>query len=328
VKLIIQIPCYNEESTLPATLLDLPRALPGIDVIEYLVVDDGCVDRTVQVAQTFGVQHIIRHAQNRGLAAAFVSGLDAALAAGADIIVNTDADNQYCGEDVASLVQPILDGRADIVIGDRGVADLQHFSALKRGLQRFGSWVVQRTAGIPVPDATSGFRAFSRDAALRLTVLSDYTYTLETLIQAGARRMAVVFVPIHTNPQIRRSRLIRNVPSFLSVSAVTILRFYTMYRPLRVFMTIGASLAAIGCLLGLRFLYFYLSEQGAAGHMQSLILTAILIILGFQVCLIGLIAELVRMNRKMLEETLHRVRRLELVQMASREQEKPVHEHE
>jgi glycosyltransferase involved in cell wall biosynthesis len=318
VKLIIQIPCYNEESTLPATLLDLPRALPGIDVIEYLVVDDGCVDRTVQVAQTFGVQHIIRHAQNRGLAAAFVSGLDAALAAGADIIVNTDADNQYCGEDVASLVQPILDGRADIVIGDRGVADLQHFSALKRGLQRFGSWVVQRTAGIPVPDATSGFRAFSRDAALRLTVLSDYTYTLETLIQAGARRMAVAFVPIHVNPQTRQSRLIRSIPHFLSISLVSILRFYTMYQPLRVFMSVGAGLILAGFLLGLRFLYFYVAAGGAAGHTQSLVLMAILVILGFQVCLIGLIAELVRMNRKMLEEALYRVRLLELTQGAYR----------
>jgi len=312
VKLIIQIPCYNEESTLPATLLDLPRALPGIDVIEYLVVDDGCVDRTVQVAQTFGVQHIIRHAQNRGLAAAFVSGLDAALAAGADIIVNTDADNQYCGEDVASLVQPILDGRADIVIGDRGVANLQNFTAIKRGLQRLGSWVVERTAGIPVPDATSGFRAFSRTAALYLTVLSDYTYTLETLIQAGARRMTVMFVPVRVNPQTRQSRLIRNVPSFLSISAVSIFRFYTMYRPLRVFTTIGATLIVAGLLPGLRFLFLLIRGGSSGGHTQSLILVAVLVIVGFQVCMIGLIAELVRLNRKMIEEALYRVRALEL----------------
>jgi glycosyltransferase involved in cell wall biosynthesis len=312
VKLIIQIPCYNEESTLPGTLLDLPRGLPGIDTVEYLVIDDGCRDRTVDVARSMGVQHIVRHRQNRGLAAAFVSGLDAALAAGADIIVNTDADNQYCGADIAQLVQPILDGRAEIVIGDRGVGDLAHFSPLKRQLQRLGSWVVQRTAGIPVPDATSGFRAFSREAAMRLTVLSDYTYTLETLIQAGARRMAVAFVPIHTNAQTRKSRLIRNVPSFLTLSMVSILRFYTMYRPLRVFMTIGSLLILGGLLFGLRFLFYFVAGSGEAGHTQSLILTAILIIVGFQVCMIGLIAELVRMNRKMIEEALYRVRRLEL----------------
>jgi glycosyltransferase involved in cell wall biosynthesis len=299
---------------LPATLLDLPRALPGIDVIEYLVVDDGCVDTTVQVAQAFGVQHIVHHAQNRGLAAAFISGMDAALAAGADIIVNTDADNQYCGEDIGLLVRPILEGRADIVIGDRGVADLEHFSPLKRALQRLGSWVVERTAGIPVPDATSGFRAFSRSAALHLTVLSDYTYTLETLIQAGARRMAVEFVPIHVNANTRRSRLIRNVPSFLSISVISILRFYTMYRPLRVFMTMGATLVLAGLLLGLRYLSFYILGPGPGGHTQSLILMAILIIVGFQVCMIGLIAELVRLNRKMIEEALYRVRGLELAQ--------------
>lgn len=319
MKLIIQIPCYNEKSTLPATLLDLPRSVPGIDSIELLVIDDGSRDQTVQVARDLGVQHIVRHAHNRGLAMAFVSGVEAALAAGADIIVNTDADNQYCGGDVALLVKPILEGKADIVIGDRGVANSLHFSPVKRQLQRIGSWVVERTSGIAVPDATSGFRAFYREAALHLTVLSDYTYTLETLIQAGARRMTVVFVPIHTNGPTRQSRLIRSIPSFLSVSVVTILRFYTMYRPLRVFMTIGASLVSLGFLFGLRFLYFYLFGQRAAGHMQSLILTAVLIIVGFQVCLIGLIAELVRMNRKMLEEVLYRVRAMECAQKADPE---------
>jgi len=311
VKLIIQIPCYNEEATLPQTVRGLPRVLPGVDEIEYLMVDDGSTDHTTQVAQELGIHHIVRLGQNRGLATAFITGLEAALQVGADVIVNTDADNQYRGEDIARLVQPILEGRADIVVGDRGVAALGHFSPLKRLLQRWGSWVVERAAGIPIPDATSGFRAFTREAALRLTVLSDYTYTLETLIQAGARQMVVVYVPVRTNPQARRSRLVRSIPSFLALSAVTILRFYTMYRPMRVFTTIGGVFIAGGVVLGLRFLYFYLVGCGM-GHVQSLILAAILAIVGFQVCLIGLIADLVRLNRKMLEETLYRVRRMEL----------------
>jgi glycosyltransferase involved in cell wall biosynthesis len=311
VKLIIQIPCYNEEGTLPATLRDLPRELPGIDEIEVLVVDDGSTDRTVQVARDLGVQHIVCHKKNLGLAPAFATGLEAALAAGADVIVNTDGDNQYCGADVGVLIQPILDGRADIVVGDRGVAALQHFSTIKRALQRFGSWVVQRAAGIPIPDATSGFRAFTRDAALRLTVLSDYTYTLEMLIQAGVRRMTVAFVPVRANPQTRNSRLIRNTPSFISLSAVTILRFYTMYRPLRVFMALSAITVGIALLLGLRFLYFFSLGRGA-GHVQSLILAAILTIVGFQVGLIGLLADSVAMNRRLMEETLYRIRQRQL----------------
>lgn len=310
MKLIIQIPCYNEEATLPQTVRDLPRTLPGVDEIEYLVVDDGSTDRTVEVARELGVHHVVRLKQNCGLAVAFQAGLEAALAAGADIIVNTDADNQYRGEDVSRLVQPILDGRADIVVGDRGVAALEHFSRLKRTLQTWGSWVVQRAAGIAIPDATSGFRALTREAALRLTVLSDYTYTLETLIQAGVRRMAVVYVPVRTNAQTRQSRLVRSIPSFLALSAVTIVRSYTMYHPLRVFATMGGVLIAGGVALGLRFLYFYLAS-GGIGHVQSLILAAILIIIGFQVCLIGLMADLVMLNRKMLEETLYRVRRWE-----------------
>jgi len=311
MKLIIQIPCYNEEATLPQTVRDLPHSLPDVDVIEYLVVDDGSTDRTTEMALELGVHHIVRLKQNRGLASAFVAGLEAALAAGADVIINTDADNQYQGADVEQLLQPILKERADIVVGDRGVAASAHFSPLKRLLQRWGSWVVEQAAGIAIPDATSGFRAFTREAALRLTVLSDYTYTLETLIQAGARRMAVVYVPIRTNPQTRRSRLIRNVPSFLALSAVTIVRFYIMYRPMRVFTIMGGTLIAGGSMLGLRFLYYFVTGPGT-GKIQSLILAAILTIVGFQVCLIGLIADLVRLNRKMLEETLYRVRRMEL----------------
>jgi glycosyltransferase involved in cell wall biosynthesis len=307
MKLVIQIPCYNEETTLPLTLADLPRELSGVDAIEVLVVDDGSRDRTAEAARELGVAHVVRHKRNRGLAAAFQTGLEAALAAGADIIVNTDADNQYYGPDIARLIEPILAGRADIVVGDRGVAALAHFSPLKRFLQRLGSAVVARAAGIPIPDATSGFRAFSREAALRLTVLSEYTYTLETLIQAGARGMAVVFVPVCTNPQTRRSRLIRNIPSFLAISAVTILRFYTMYRPLRVFMTIGGVLLSAALILGIRFLYFYAVGRGT-GHVQSLILAAILSIVGVQVGLIGLVADAVSMNRRMLEEAVWRAR--------------------
>jgi glycosyltransferase involved in cell wall biosynthesis len=315
VKLIIQIPCYNEETTLPLTLQDLPRTLPGVDLIEYLVVDDGSTDRTVQLARELGIQHIVCHKSNRGLAAAFVTGLEAALAAGADIIVNTDGDNQYYGADVEALIRPILEGRADVVVGDRGVAALQYFSPVKRALQQIGSWVVTQAAGTSIPDATSGFRAFTREAALRLTVLSDYTYTLETLIQAGARRMAVVYVPVRTNPRTRQSRLVRSTPSFISLSAVTILRFYTMYRPLRVFMTIGGVFIVLAVALGVRFLYYYILGMGS-GHVQSLILAAILTIVGFQIALIGLLADSSAMNRKMMEEILYRVRERELQQSA------------
>jgi len=311
VKLIIQIPCYNEEATLPETLRDLPGSLPRVDEIEVLVVDDGSCDGTAEVAEALGVDHVIRLKRNQGLAYAFTAGLNTALRAGAEIIVNTDADNQYRGEEIERLIQPLLDGEADIAVGDRGVAALEHFSPLKRRLQRWGSWVVERVAGIPIPDATSGFRAFTRDAALRLTVLSDYTYTLETLIQAGARRMAVTYVPVRTNPETRQSRLIGSVPSFLAVSAITILRFFAMYRPLRLFLGLGALLIGGGVVIGVRFLYYFLAGAGT-GKVQSLILAAILTIVGFQVCMIGLMADLVRLNRKMLEETVFRVRRLEI----------------
>jgi glycosyltransferase involved in cell wall biosynthesis len=319
VKVVIQIPCHNEEATLAQTVRDLPRELPGVDGVEILIVDDGSTDGTAATAQALGVDHVVRLRQHQGLARAFMVGLDAALEAGADIVVNTDADNQYRGEDIERLIQPLLDGEADIAVGDRGVSTIEHFSPLKRLLQRWGSWVVERAAGIAIPDATSGFRAFTREATMRLTVLSDYTYTLETLIQAGARRMAVTYVPVSTNPQTRKSRLMRSVPHFLTISAITILRFYAMYRPLRLFLSLGAGMIASGVVIGVRFLYHFLTGAGT-GKVQSLILAAILTIVGFQVCLIGLMADLVRLNRKMLEEALYRTRRVEL----TINQERPV----
>lgn len=311
MKLIIQIPCYNEAETLPITLRDLPRTVPGIDAIEWLVIDDGSQDQTAEVARALGVQHVYRFPQRVGLARAFVAGLDLALRAGADIIVNTDADNQYDARDLPQLIAPILEGHAGIVVGDRGVATLKHFAPTKRFLQRLGSWVVQCAAGLRVPDATSGFRAFSREAALRMTVLSDYSYTLETLIQAGARHLGVVYVPVRTRPQMRESRLMSGIPDYLTQSAVTIVRSYAMYQPLRVFLTIGIIMIGAGLVPGLRFLYFFVLNQGA-GHIQSLILAAILLIVGFQIMLIGLLADLIGFNRKILEDVLYRLRKLEL----------------
>jgi glycosyltransferase involved in cell wall biosynthesis len=314
VKLIIQIPCYNEANTLPQTLQDLPRTLPGIDQIEWLVVDDGSTDHTSEVAESLGVEHVVRLRRNQGLAQAFLVGLETAVRLGADIIVNTDADNQYHGQDVERLVAPILAGQADIVVGDRRVATVAHFSRLKRWLQRLGSWVVQQAAGVSIPDATSGFRSLSREAALRTLVLSNYSYTLETLIQAGARQMAVEYVPVRTNPQTRPSRLIRSLPEYMTQSGLTILRTYSLYRPLRVFLGLGGLLIVGGLVLGLRFLYLFITRGGYTGSIQSLILAAILVIVGFQVCLIGLMADLIGFNRKILEEILYRMRRLELEQ--------------
>lgn len=310
MKLIIQIPCYNEAKTLPQTVAALPRQLPGIDSIEYLVIDDGSQDATIEVATSLGIQHIVRLPHNMGLAQAFAAGLEASIVRGADVIVNTDADNQYIGEDIAKLVEPILAGRAELVVGDRGIATLPWFSPLKRSLQQVGSWVISRAAGTGVPDATSGFRAYTREAALRTLVLSNYSYTLETLIQAGARRTAIEHVLIRTNPPTRPSRLMKGLPHYLSHSGVTILRAYTLYRPLRVFLALGGCAILGGTAIGARFLYFYNSGQGN-GHIQSLILAAVLLIVGFQVVLIGVLADLVGFNRKILEEVLYRLRRIE-----------------
>jgi glycosyltransferase involved in cell wall biosynthesis len=310
-KLIIQIPCYNEAATLPPTLRDLPRTLPGIDVIEYLVIDDGSRDDTAAVARANGVHHVVQFERNRGLAAAFIAGLDESLRQGADVIVNTDADNQYQSSDIVRLVAPILAHDAELVVGDRGVGALPHFSYLKRRLQVFGSWVIGHAAELETPDATSGFRALSREAALRTLVLSKYSYTLESLIHAGARKAAVTFVPIGINPQTRPSRLMKSIPHYIRKSGITIVRAYAMYRPLRVFSTLGALLILLGAIPGLRFVLFYLSGT-RTGHVQSLILSAILIIVGFQILLIGLLADLIAANRKLLEEAIYRVRKIEL----------------
>lgn len=312
MKCIIQIPCYNEANTLPATVAALPRTLPGVDVVELLVVDDGSTDNTAALAQSLGVEHVVQHPRNLGLARAFMTGLDHSLHLGADIIVNTDADNQYVGADIALLVAPIVAGEAELVIGDRGVGRVAHFSPLKRVLQRLGSWVISQAAGMSVPDATSGFRALTREAALHTLVLSSYSYTLETLIQAGAQRRAIRYVPVRINPPTRPSRLMNNLPHYLANSTTTIVRAYTFYRPLRVFTTIGAVALVAGTVIGLRFLAAYLAGTGA-GHIQSLILSAVLLIAGFQALLIGLVADLIGANRKIMEEVLVRLRRSECV---------------
>ncbi len=313
MKLIIQIPCYNEAQTLSATIQALPRQLSAVGQIEYLVIDDGSQDNTAEIAQQAGVDHVIHLPRHMGLAFGFLTGLEACLKHGADIIVNTDADNQYNAEDIQQLINPIVQGQADIVVGDRGVATLSNFSPMKRFLQRMGSWIVAQASGIKIPDATSGFRALSREAALRTLVLSEYTYTLETLIQAGARHMAVAYVPVRVNPQTRPSRLVRSTPDYLVNSARTIVRSYTMYRPLRVFSLVSMLLLASGLVLAIRFLIFYLLGQGS-GHVQSLILAAILLIIGFQTLLIGLVADVIGFNRIILEEILYRLRRQELAE--------------
>jgi glycosyltransferase involved in cell wall biosynthesis len=320
MKLIIQIPCYNEAETLPLTLRDLPRALPGIDVIEYLVIDNASTDLTAEVARQAGVHYII-YLPVKGLAGAFIAGIEACLKHGADIIVNTDADNQYNAEDIQRLVEPILAGRAQLVVGDRGVATQKNFSPLKRLLQRLGSWVIAFASGIDIPDATSGFRAISREAALRTLVFSNYSYTLETLIQAGAHRIPVEYVPVRTNPQTRPSRLMHNLRHFMVNQIATILHAYTMYRPLRVFTALSALMILGGLALGIRYLYFVLNGQGG-GHVQSVILAAVLWIVGFQVFLIGLVADLIGFNRKIMEEVLYRVRKLEMEERRMKDEER------
>lgn len=310
MKLIIQIPCYNEAETLPETLRQLPRQIEGIDVVEILVIDDGSKDNTAEVARACGADHVFSLPFHVGLAGAFYAGLDQCLKLGADIIVNTDADNQYNAEDIPVLIYPLLHGKAEIVIGDRGVGSLAVFSPLKRKLQVIGSRVVSAVAGLDIPDATSGFRGLTREAALRTLVLSDYSYTLETLIQAGNRGMRVISVPVRTNPPRRPSRLMKGIGDYLTHSTATILRSYTMYRPLRVFFLAGLLLIIPGMILVGRFLIFFLRGEGG-GHIQSLILSAVLLIVGFQTGLIGLVADLISKNRRILEDILYRIKQIE-----------------
>ncbi|MBP1157463.1 MULTISPECIES: glycosyltransferase [unclassified Paenibacillus] len=313
MKLIIQIPCLNEEKTLPITIKDIPRKIEGISKVEILIIDDGSSDRTIEVAKKLGVDHVVRFPKNKGLAEAFKAGLDASLKLGADIIVNTDADNQYKGSDIPKLIKPILEKKFEMVIGDRKTDTIAHFSPIKKFFQRFGSRVVRILSQTDVPDSTSGFRAYSRDAALRINVVSEFTYTLETIIQAGHKKISVGHVEIGTNGKLRESRLFKSIYGYMKRSAKTIIRIYTMYRPMKVFMTSGFILFMLGVGLGVRFLIYYFLGDGN-GHIQSLILSAAMMIIGFQLGMLGLVADLISNNRKLMEETLYRIRKIELQQ--------------
>jgi glycosyltransferase involved in cell wall biosynthesis len=325
MKLIIQIPCWNEEATLPATLATIPRQVPGVDEVEVLIIDDGSRDRTVEVARAHGADHIVRHTTNRGLAAAFQTGLDAGLRLGADIIVNTDADNQYPQARIPDLIAPILRGEADMVIGDRQVKQIEHFSGAKKVLQGLGSWVVRQVSDTSVPDAPSGFRAFSREAALRLNVITNYTYTLETIIQAGKKNLAVDSVPITTNPITRKSRLIRSIPDYIKKNTVTLVRLYSLYEPLKVFFYIGLVLLLLALFGGSRLVWFFFSLEGQnwrqtfERHMPTTIATVLCLVFGLQIWLIGLVADLLASSRRLIEETLYRVKKMELEMSALEE---------
>ena len=310
MKLIIQIPCSNEEKTLELAYNDLPKHIDGIDTIEYLIINDGSKDNTVARARELGFHHIVSFKRNKGLAKGFMAGIDACLHLGADIIVNTDADNQYCGADIEKIVRPILDEKADIVIGERPIDETEHFSWKKKKFQHLGSWVVRVASGTDIPDAPSGFRAYSRDAALRLNVVNEYTYTLETIIQAGNNKTAMTSVPIRTNPETRPSRLFSSMWRYMKRSSTVITRSFVMYKPLTFFMTIGLILMLFGAILGIRFLILMAMGEGD-GHIQSLILTAILIMMGFQTITIGLLGDTISANRKLLEDVQYRVRKME-----------------
>lgn len=320
MKLIIQIPCYNEAETLEVTLNDLPRHIEGIDEIEVLIINDGSMDDTVEVARRWGVNYIISFKRNKGLAEGFMAGLDACLRNGADIIVNTDADNQYCGEDIEKLVRPIVEGKTDIVIGARAIDQTAHFSPLKKKLQHFGSWVVRKASNTDVPDAPSGFRAYSREAALRLNVTNEYTYTLETIVQAGREKMAMMSVPIRTNAELRPSRLFHSMFGYVKKSMLTIIRSFLMYKPLRFFGWVGSVSFLSGVAIGIRYLIF-LAQDSNAGHIQSLILAAILMIIGVQAVIVGFNADLIASNRKLLEDIQYRIKKLEMSEKEKKEPE-------
>jgi len=307
-KLIIQIPCFNEAGTLAITLAELPRSVPGFDSVEWLIIDDGSQDDTVRVALENGVDHVVRHKQNQGLANAFMTGITACLQKGADVIVNTDADNQYCAADIPKLTAPVLSGEADMVVGARPIKDIEHFSPAKKVLQKLGSWAVRITSDTEVADAPSGFRAISRTAAQRLAIFNEYTYTLETLIQAGQRHMLVRSVPIRVNGELRPSRLIKSIPSYIRRSIITIIRIFVIYRPFRFFGTIAALLFGAGLLIGLRFMYYFVSGSGT-GHIQSLILASVLLTMGFQTFMVAFLADLLAANRTLLEDVRYMQKR-------------------
>lgn len=310
MKLIIQIPCYNEAETLEVALNDLPKHIDGIDEIEYLIINDGSHDNTVEVAKKWGVNYVVNFRRNKGLAKGFMAGIDACLRNGADIIVNTDADNQYAGDDIETIVRPILEGKTDIVIGERPIDATEHFSPLKKKLQHFGSWVVRKASNSTIPDAPSGFRAYSRDAAMRLNVVNEYTYTLETIVQAGRSKIAQTSVPIKTNGELRPSRLFNSMFGYVKKSMLTILRAFMMYKPLQFFSTIGGISFAGGVILSIRYLIYFFMGRGG-GHVQSLILASLLITMGVLIFVIGLQADLIASNRKILEDVQYHVRKLD-----------------
>ena len=323
MKLIIQIPCYNEAETLEIALNDLPKHIDGIDEIEYLIINDGSMDNTVEVARNWGVHYVVSFKQNKGLAKGFMAGIDACLRHGADIIVNTDADNQYCGDDIETIVRPILDGRADMVIGERPIDDTAHFSPIKKKLQHLGSWVVRKASHTDIPDAPSGFRAFSREAAMRLNVVNDYTYTLETIVQAGRSKMPIMSVPVRTNPELRSSRLFHSMWGYVKKSMLTILRAFMWYKPLYCFSLVALVPSLIGLGIGIRFLVFYFNGTGN-GHVQSLILACTLLIIGFITFVIGLLADTIAANRRILEDVQYHVRKLEYDSESEQERKKNV----
>lgn len=310
MKLIIQIPCYNEAETLEIALNALPKHINGIDTIEYLIINDGSSDNTVEVAQNWGVHYIVNFKQNKGLAKGFMAGLDACLRHGADIIVNTDADNQYCGDDIEKLVQPILERKADIVIGERPIDQTEHFSWLKKKLQHFGSWVVRKASNTDIPDAPSGFRAYSREAAMQMNVVNEYTYTLEQIVQAGRTKIAITSVPIRTNAELRPSRLFSSMFGYVKKSMLTIIRAYLMYKPMRFFLTLGCFPFVIGMALGIRYIVLLCMGAGQ-GNVQSLILCSMLILISVMIWVLGLLADVMAANRKILQEIQQKVRELD-----------------